>query len=448
VLRRREHVFGLLHQAGFVGADEIARASAETVVPALHPPSFAAPHFVDWVLGELPAEVVARGGVVRTSLDRSLQEALEHRVAEHVAALSRKNLDQAGVVVLDTETGAVRAMVGSADFQDVGGQLNIATRRRHPGSALKPFVYALAIEDGDSPASIAYDILDVPSAYAAHKATQPERGPVRYREALAGSYNLAAVHVLERVGVERLITTLRAAGMTVEGTPADYGLRMALGSVKVRLVDLAAAYGFLARGGRATRPHGVVEVRFADGSHWRPPVPAERQLFSPVTSYLVMDMLADGDARHPVFGRELPLDDMGFDVAAKTGTSRGFSDTVAVAVTRELTVAAWGGNFDGTPTQGLVAMRSAAPLVRAGFMLAANDGELTLPKRPDGIVEADVCALSGLRPTGACPHRKRELFPVGRVPQTPCDWHGAKAGGGVRITYPAIASKWARLANN
>jgi penicillin-binding protein 1C len=165
-------------------------------------------------------------------------------------------------------------------------------------------------------------------------------------------------------------------------------------------------------------------VRFADGSRWYPSPPADRQLFSPVTSYLVMDMLADGDARHPVFGRELPLDDMGFDVAAKTGTSRGFSDTVAVAVTRELTVAAWGGNFDGTPMQGLVAMRAAAPLVRAGMMLAANGVDLTLPRRPDGVVSADVCALSGLRPVAACPRRKRELFPVGRVPQAPCNAHG------------------------
>jgi penicillin-binding protein 1C len=411
-------------------------------VPALHPPAFRAPHFVDWVVAELPPEVRARGGVVRTSLDLALQEALERRVADHVAGLSRKNLDQAGVVVLDTQTGAVRAMVGSADFFEVGGQLNIATRRRHPGSALKPFVYALAIEGGDSPASIAYDILDVPSEYRAAKATQPEHGPVRYREALAGSYNLAAVHVLEKVGVEKLVTVLRGAGLEVDGSPADYGLRMALGSVRVRLVDLAAAYGFLARAGQVTRPRAIVAVVAGGGAVWRPPAPIERRLFSPVTSYLVMDMLADGDARHPVFGRELPVDDMGFAVAAKTGTSRGFSDTVAVAVTRERTVAAWAGNFDGTPMQGLVAMKSAAPLVRAGMMLAADGRELTLPERPDGIVEADVCALSGLVPSAGCVHHKRELFAAGHAPDRTCDWH--RDG---HIIYPAAAARWAHRRN-
>jgi len=330
-------------------------------------------------------------------------------------------------------------MVGSTGWLTRDGQINIVTRRRNPGSALKPFVYALAIEGGDSPASIAYDILDVPSQYRAHQTTQPERGPVRYREALAGSYNLAAVHVLERVGVNRLLSKLREAGIPdLDGGPGDYGLRMALGSAKVRLVELAAAYGFLGRGGQATRPGGVAEVAFADGSTWRPARAPEARLFSAETSWLVMDMLADEEARHAVFGQELPLEDLGFPVAAKTGTSRGFADTVAIAVTRELTVAAWAGNFDGQPTQGLIAMRAAAPLVRAGLLLAARGRELTLSPRPESIVAVPVCALSGKRPTAACPHRKLEQFVRGSAPTEPCDWHGA---AGAR--YPDAVARWA-----
>ena len=145
------------------------------------------------------------------------------------------------MVVLDTGSGEVLAMVGSPGFAREDGQLNITVRRRHPGSALKPFVYALALEQGDSPASIAYDVHDVPSRYKVKKVTQAEHGPVRYREALAGSYNLAAVHVLERVGEERLVSRLRKAGVgAVPGDPAEYGLRLALGATRVRLVDLAA----------------------------------------------------------------------------------------------------------------------------------------------------------------------------------------------------------------
>jgi penicillin-binding protein 1C len=394
---------------------------------------------VDWVLADLPADIKARGGVVRTTLDLALEEELEHRLGEHVADLRSRDLHQAGVVVLDTATGAVRAMVGSAGFDAALGQVNIAARRRHPGSALKPFIYALAIEAGDTPASIAMDVADVPSAYRVAKVTQPEHGPVRYREALAGSYNLAAVHVLEKVGVNRLLSKLREAGLPdLDGAPDDYGLRLALGSARVRLVDLAAAYGFLGRGGTVTRPSGVASVAFADGSTWKPARAGVARIFSAQTSYLVMDMLSDEAARHPVFGQDLPLEDLGFPVAAKTGTSRGFADTVAVAVTRELTVAAWAGNFDGQPTQGLIAMRAAAPLARTALLLAARGRSLTLPDAPEGIVTAKVCALSGKRPTAACAHTKEERFVRGTEPSEPCDWH---EGGAPR--YPAEVARWA-----
>ena len=438
-LARREHVLALLVEQGRMSAEAAARARAEPVAPTLHAPPFRAAHFVDWVLAGLPAEVRARGGVVRTTLDLALEDELEHRVEEHVAGLAGRDVRQAGVVVLDTASGAVRAMVGSAGFDAATGQVNIATRRRHPGSALKPFIYALAVEAGDSPASIAVDVADVPSEYRVAKVTQPEHGPVRYREALAGSYNLAAVHVLEKVGVSRLLSKLREAGMgDLEGAADDYGLRMALGSARVRLVELAAAYGFLGRGGKVTRPVGVVEVEFADGSSWRPQRAEEVRLFSPQTSWLVMDMLSDEEARHPVFGQELPLEDLGFPVAAKTGTSRGFADTVAVAVTRELTVAAWAGNFDGQPTQGVIAMRAAAPLARTAILLAARGRALTLPERPSGIVSATVCALSGKGVGAACPHTKVEQFVRGTEPRDVCDWHRAE---GVR--YPEEVARWA-----
>jgi len=438
-LARRDHVFGLLAAEGLVSRGEIERARAEPLAPALHPPPFRAPHFVDWVLAQLPDDVKARGGVVTTTLDLGLQEGLEHRLAEHVAGLEPRGLHQAGVVVLETQTGAVRAMVGSAGFDAADGQVNIVARRRHPGSALKPFVYALALEAGDTPATIAYDVADVPSEYRVLKVTQPEHGPVRYREALAGSYNLAAVHVLEKVGVNRLLSKLREAGIPdLDGGAGDYGLRLALGSAKVRLVDLAAAYGFLGRGGTVTRPGAVAEVAFADGSTWRPPRARPTRLFSPETSWLVMDMLSDEEARHPVFGQELPLEDLGFPVAAKTGTSRGFADTVAVAVTRELTVAAWAGNFDGRPTEGLIAMRAAAPLVRSGILLAARGRGLTLPARPDDIVAVPVCARSGMRPTATCPHRKLELFVRGHEPHEPCDWHT----GGPDAHLPDAVARW------
>lgn len=434
-LARREHVFAQLREHGVLTAGEIARARAQELTPALHRPPRRAPHFVDWLLATLPADVRAKGGVVRTTLDLALQERMEAAVAAHVAALATKNLDQAGAVVLDTASGHVLAMVGSVDHAK--SSINITTWRRHPGSALKPFVYAAAIERGDSPATIAYDIHDVPSAYRVVKLSQPERGPVRYREALAGSYNLAAIHTLEKVGVENLVTTLRRAGVgPLAGRPDDYGLRLALGSAEVRLVDLASAYGFLVRGGTVRAATGVRDVTSWTGTAWRPERPRDTRIFSPETSWLVMDMLADPEARRPAFGQELPID-LPFRVAFKTGTARGFSDTVAIGVTREVTVAAWAGTFDGTATQGLVAMQAAAPLVRAGLLAIGRD--LTLPEKPDEVTTATVCPVSGLRPGPDCPHQKLEHFARGHEPSETCSWH--RDGGAIR--YPEIARAWA-----
>jgi membrane carboxypeptidase/penicillin-binding protein PbpC len=149
-----------------------------------------------------------------------------------------------------------------------------------------------------------------------------------------------------------------------------------------------------------------------------------------------MDVLSDPEARRPMFGDGLPVDDLGFDVAFKTGTSRGFSDTVAVGVTEQLTVAAWAGNFSGRPTQGLIAMDAAAPLVRAGLQLAANGRKLTLPEAPAAIVAADICPLSGELASDDCPHVKREHFAASAAPAKRCDWHVRK-GDRVETRYPA-----------
>jgi penicillin-binding protein 1C len=207
-------------------------------------------------------------------------------------------------------------------------------------------------------------------------------------------------------------------------------------------VDLASGYGFLARKGAVTRASAVLDVSFPGGAVWRPGTAGDTAVFSEEVAWLVMDMLADPEARRPMFGDELPVDDLPFRIAFKTGTSRGFADTVAVGVTEQITVAAWAGNFDGKPTWGVVAMDAAAPLVRAGMMSAARGRALTLPRRPVGVVEASVCALSGELASEDCPHRKREFFRDGTVPTDTCDWH-AREGDRVSVRYPSELASWA-----
>jgi penicillin-binding protein 1C len=164
------------------------------------------------------------------------------------------------------------------------------------------------------------------------------------------------------------------------------------------------------------------------------------RLFDEKVSWLVMDMLADADARRQVFGAELPVD-LPFPVAIKTGTSGGFADTVAVGATREVIVAAWAGSFDGSGTRGSLAMWSAAPLVRAGLLAMANRRQLALPPRPDDIVAAEVCRLSGMRPGPHCAS-KSEFFVAGTEPSETCTWHRLR-NGRVTVEFPSELAAWA-----
>lgn len=376
-------------------------------------PAPLAPHFTDWVLAQLPYETRARGGTVRTTLDLALQTRLGQTVREHLVARATPGL-QAGLVVLDPADGSVRALVGSADASDPrAGQVDIVTTRRHPGSALKPFLYALALEQGETPASIAHDTRGgVPSFHPRHLVH--EHGMASFRDALAGSYNLAAVDVLGRVGLPQALERLRRAGLgPLEGTTGDYGLDLALGAPRVRLVDLAAAYSFLVSEGRIVRPRVLADA---------PAVPTA-PLYTAEASWLTLDLLSDPQARRATFGADLPLD-LPFPVAAKTGTSSGFADTVAVGVTREAIVAAWAGAFDGSGTKGALAMWSAAPLVRAALLAVADQrgAPLTLPGPPAGIITRSICRHSGQLAGPTCPSH-REHFARGSEPTARCAGH-------------------------
>jgi len=436
VLQRRDHLLALLRRANKLSPRQIAIAKAQPIVLHLQQPEFAAPHFVDWVVDGLTETLRARGGTVTTTLNLALQQTLEHRVAEHVSTMQHKRATQAGVVVLDAQSSEVLAMVGSRDFANE--QLNITTWRRYPGSTLKPFVYATAIERGDHPASIAYDINRLPgSAFQIKGPWARERGPVRYREALAGSYNFAAVHVLERVGVPAVMQKLRAAGVgSLEGSSEDYGLRLALGSTKVRLVDLAAAYGFLVRAGRVKSPQAILRMT-THNAHASAPRATEHQVFSAEASFMVMDMLSDPQARHTMFGLESAAD-LAYPVAVKTGTSRGFTDTYAIFVTQEYTVAAWTGRFDGKPTEHLLGMSGAGPLARDALLIASSGMPLTLPAKPANVAKRDVCALSGMALGPYCSRSKQEYYLHGQKPLSTCTWHTAQG-----IRWPAQAQAWA-----
>ncbi len=446
-LRRRAHILGLMQKRGYLGADE--RSLAERVPLGLdrHRPYFRAPHFVELVKQRLPSEV-ARGATVRTTLDWDLQQKLEVAVAGHLGRLDARNVTQAAVLVMRNSDGAVLGMVGSRDFHDsAAGAFSGVTARLRPGSTLKPFVYATAIERGDTPATMAEDVVLPEDVHQFYSKDVKSHGFARYREALAGSYNLSAVHTLQRVGVSAVLHKLRAAGVTTLDLADDeYDWGLAIGHAETRLIDLVGAFSTFGRGGRPVTPRLIEQATTPHGAAWREPVQVREPVFSEEISYLLYDILSDPDARKPMFGNRVPLE-LPFPIALKTGTTKAYTDLWALGVTREYTVGVWAGNFDGTPSHQVMSIEGATPLLRAAYTaVAARFGDPTAVPRPAAIVSADICPLSGLRPGPHCQHRKRELFVQGHVPEQTCDWHQLVCGA-PQVVLPRSLRAWAKAAH-
>ncbi len=436
--RRRGAVLARMHGAGYLTEDEVARASEEAVIARDRTTPFLAPHFTSRVVAWMEG-ADARGTRVRTSLDWSLQRRLELEVRHAVDVLHDRGARHAAAVVIDNATGEILAWVGSPDFwEERSGQTDMVASARQPGSALKPFLYALALDRGYTAATVLPDI-----ARTYHTATGPYRprnydqrfrGPVRVREALASSHNVPAVELTERVGASRLLETLHLAGFESLRRSADhYGLGLSLGNGDVTLLELANGYRAFANGG-VWRPY---RWTLATGTRAEPA--QERRIASPQSAALVLDMLADPAARIAGFGIATPFE-FAFPTAVKTGTSRHFTDNWAVAVTGGFTVAVWVGNFSGRPMHGVSGVSGAGPLLQRAVLLTSSrrdPGVLPTPAEV-GANAVRICALSGKRATHRCPHSV-EWFVAGSEPADDCDWHG---DGGVAL--PPEYAEWSQ----
>jgi penicillin-binding protein 1C len=434
---RRAVALGGLRSVGYADAADAARAAAEPLGRPGRPAAFLAPHFTTRVVGWAERAGRRPAGEWRTSLDLALQEELDAEVRHTVGVLGTRGVRHAAAVVLDNGSGEILAWVGSPDFwADTAGQVDMVVSPRQPGSALKPFLYALALDRGYTPATILPDVAKIyqtaTGPYAPRNYDRRFHGPVRVREALASSYNLPAVELADRLGAARLLQVLRRAGFTSLNRSAEfYGLGLALGNGDVTLLELANGYRALANGG-VWRPW-----RWRLGAAAEPAEPGVR-IAGGRSAALVLDILADPAARVPGFGLGTPLD-FPFPVAAKTGTSRHFTDNWAVAAAGRFTVAVWVGNFSGRPMDGVSGVSGAGPLLHRAVLATArryDPGTLPAPQA-SGAVPATICRLSGLRAGAACP-TATEWFAPGSEPVAGCDWH---RGGAVAL--PAEYADWA-----
>jgi penicillin-binding protein 1C len=437
VLRRRDRILGRMRDAGWISREEHDRAVAEPLALHLSRGTFGAPHLVQALYdGTLDPRVAAMRGeadLVTTTLARGLQREAETAAFVTLKPLARRHVTAASAVVLDNESGEILAYVGSPNFQDAahGGQNDGARARRQPGSTLKPFVYGLAMEKiGLTAATALPDVeLKLPIAdgiYAPLNYDERFHGPVRVREALANSFNVPAVWTVDQVGVAAFLDRLHALGFaSLTEAPEWYGPGIALGDGEVTLLELANAYATIARGGVWRPVRAIRSLTVKAGGHVEATIEPERRVMPHDIAAILTDVLKDRNARLASFGERSALD-LPFDVAAKTGTSKGYRDNWTIGFTREVTVAVWVGNFDGSPMEGVSGITGAAPLFRA-VMEAAMRGRTPAPMDAGAsdptLVRVAVCPLSGGAPGRACPHTVEEWVPAGGAPLETCRMH-------------------------
>jgi penicillin-binding protein 1C len=413
----RDRVLVQLAARGAFSPREIAEASRQPVPASRQRPPMAAPHFTEQVTGRSPGE-----SRLRTTLDRAAQRIAEEQVRRRIGELRDQGIGNAAAVVIDNETRAVRALVGSAGFLEGSfqGQVNGAVARRSPGSTLKPFLYALALDQGRVlPDSYLLDIPTDFSGYVAENYDDRYRGRVTVREALIQSLNACAVRLLSEVGLDGFHRLLRRGGLATLDRPAgQYGLPLVLGAGEVTLLDLTNLYASLAEGGVHRR------VRLIEPEGTEMPEPGDR-LFSPEAARVVAEILTD--VRRPDLPESWDLSRGVPAVAWKTGTSYGHRDAWAVGFSAHTTIGVWVGNFDGRPRQGISGSHHAGPLLFDLFR--ALDGRVggTRPvdwtRRAPRLETLEVCALSHELPGPFCPDRIEVPYLPGRSRVTACTYH-------------------------
>ena len=370
---------------------------------------FLAPHLVRRVLKN-------QDGETRLTVDTGIQRVAVAEIQSFLASRQSSGLDNAACLLVDTRSMDVLASVGSGSFWNnlIRGQNDGTRQLRSPGSSLKPFVYAMALDRGlIGPSTLLYDVPGRFGNYLPENIDGKFDGPIPARLALVRSRNLPAVTLASHLGQDALYQFLESAQVHGLNQVNNYGLSAVLGTVDISMEDLARLYAGLVNHGRIK----ALRVKMSD------PADSGTRLLSPEAAFITLDMMSTSEA-----GIRLPTAPT-VNIPYKTGTSTGFRDAWCTGVIGRYVLAVWVGRFDGRSNPSLTGRTAAVPLfIRLASRLAEERKVTVVPLSPPSganLRQVDVCAVSGCLPGPYCNHTKKEWIIPGVSPITRCHIHTA-----------------------
>lgn len=466
-LERQRVVLGLMEKNGFITSTQ--KADAENAPLSYNPMPYPieAPHFL-WMIKDQLDELFAsdqlnkkQSLVIRTTLDLDMQHLAEEIIKRRIASFKvlegeiNHNVNNAALIVIQPQSGEILTLVGSADYfnASIDGALNMTTAPRQTGSAFKPIIYAAALDPMRQQTwTAATSILDIATTFTS-KDGQPykpvnydgrEHGFVSVRDALASSLNVPAVLTLKNVGIENVIALANRLGVQSLDAPQHYDLSLALGGGELNLLELSRAYAAFANQGRYMDSKSILDIHDADGNLlYMPQTNPALQIVDPRVAWLISDILSDDRARSKGFGINSVLK-IDRTAAVKTGTTTNFHDNWTIGYTPDLLVGVWVGNSNYESMHNVTGLTGAAPIwaeTMRSILQGYPDKNFA---KPEGMIQTEVCDLSGLLPTEMCPYTKTEWFINGTQPTTLDIFYNRSPSGETVLDIPIAAQAWAR----
>lgn len=378
-----------------------------------------APHFVlyvkDLLIKKYGLPFVEKGGLsVTTSLDLSLHNRVQDIVTNEVNNNYYLNLTNGAALVTNPKNGDILAMVGSKDYNDPnGGNVNLTTSLRQPGSSIKVVTYTAALSNGFTAATI---LEDTPVTYkiAGSEPYTPVNydggyhGRIPLRIALGNSFNIPAVKTLNKIGISTMVNYAKKMGITTWKEPQDYGLSLTLGAAEVKMVDLATVYGTVANLGKKVTLDPILKITdYQQKILYQKQEELPMQVIDPGVAFIISNILSDNNARSLEFGPNSPLLIPGHTVSVKTGTTDNKRDNWTIGFTPNHLVAVWVGNNDNTPMSQALAsgITGAAPIWHSIMNSLLSNVNSLGQKIPDNVVSKNCYGIKEyfIKGNDSCP---------------------------------------------